>query len=130
MNMLDKFNLLLKSRNLNKRQFSLQSGIPYSTIDNWRKQGYENMHVATFKTLCNFFGVTMESMAYDDREIEYEKDVKQEFPEEENTLLRGYRAASTDTKGTLLLISRQAISASGERVETFAPSEEDKSSAG
>ena len=117
MEFLLKLDSLMENRKLNKRRLSLQSGIPYTTIDGWYKRGYENISMSTFKTLCAFFGVTMESMAYDDRDIEYEKDVKREFPDDESVLLRGYRAASKDTRSNLLLLARQSILAARERTE-------------
>lgn len=128
--MLHKLDSLMREMKLNKRQLSLQSGIPYTTIDGWYKRGYENMSVSTFKTLCSFFGVTMESMAYDDREIEYVKDVIDDKNTDESVLLRGYRAAGEETRGNLLLIARQAISQAGERVETLSPSKDRRESAG
>ena len=70
MNFLEKLDSLLEKRNLNRRQFAIQSGIPYMTIMNWYKRSYEGMAVATLHTLCSYFGVTMDSMAFDDREIE------------------------------------------------------------
>ena len=74
MALLEKINSLIRENELNNRQLSIKSGIPYSTIDGWYKIGCENMRLSTFKTLCSFFGVTMDSMAWDDREIEYIKD--------------------------------------------------------
>ena len=126
----DKLNLLIKAHGYSRKKFSEAIHIPYSTIDNWYKRSYENLSVSTLKTLCSFFGVTMESMAYDDREIAYVKDVNDDRPADESVLLRGYRAAGEETRGTLLLIARQAISQAGERVETFAPSDDRRESAG
>lgn len=92
MTLLEKLDILLKNNGLNKRQFSIQSTIPYSTIDNWYKVGYEKMQLATFRTLCDFFGVTMDSMAYDDMEIVYKKDLApMEFSPEEKGMIHSYR---------------------------------------
>lgn len=74
MNLLDKIDYLIKVNCLNKRQLALKSGIPYSTIDGFYKVVYENMRITTLRALCSYFGVTMDSMAYDDREIEYVRD--------------------------------------------------------
>ena len=74
MTLLEIIDSLIRRNDLNKRQLSIKSGIAYSTIDAFYKVGYENMKLSTFKTLCSFFGVTMDSMAWDDREIEYIKD--------------------------------------------------------
>ena len=74
MNLLEKINFLIERNNLNKRQLSLKSGIPYSTIDGFYKVGYENMRISTLKILCDFFNVTMDSMAFDELEIKYRND--------------------------------------------------------
>lgn len=74
MNLEDKIAFLRDEKNINNRQLSSLSGIPYNTVRNFWIQGVENMRLSTFKTLCSFFGVTMDSMAWDDREIEYIKD--------------------------------------------------------
>ena len=113
----DKLNHLIKAHGYSRKKFSEAIHIPYSTIDNWYKRSYENLSVSTLKTLCSFFGVTMESMAYDDREIEYANDVKGELPDDESVLLRGYRAAGEETRSNLLLLARQSILAARERTE-------------
>ena len=74
MTLLEKIDFLLKEKNLDVRKLSKQSGLGYTAIRNWYARGYENMALSSFKTLCSFFGVTMDSMAWDDREIEYIKD--------------------------------------------------------
>lgn len=75
MNLLEKIDFLVKENSLNKRKLSINADIPYSTIDGLYKVGYENMRLPTFRKLCDYFNVTMDSMAYDDREIEYKSDI-------------------------------------------------------
>ena len=79
MTLLEKIDFLMKKRGMNKRQLSLKSNVPYTTIDGLYKVGYENMRLPTFMKLCDFFNVTMDSMAYDDREIEYKVDAESDF---------------------------------------------------
>ena len=109
MTLLEKIDYLSKNRNLNKRQLSVQSGIPYSTIDGLYKVGYENMRLPTFRTLCDFFGVTMESMAYDEKEIEYRSDRAMEYSPAEADLIRGYRAASEEIQDNMRYQARTAL---------------------
>ena len=71
MTFLEKLDYLMDKNDLNKRRLSLNSGIPYSTIDSWYKIGYERMKLPTFGKLCEYFGVDMESMAFDDLDIVY-----------------------------------------------------------
>ena len=74
MNLLNKIEKLKKDNGLNNRKLSICADIPYSTIDNWWKKGVDNIRLPTFRKLCDYFNVTMDSMAYDDREIEYRTD--------------------------------------------------------
>ena len=102
---LEKLDFLMKKNSLNKKRLSDQSGIPYSTIDGFYKQSYNNIKLSTFKKLCDFFGVTMDSMARDEvTEIEYYNPKKKDLhitPEEE-ILVKCYRSAD-DLDKTLAL---------------------------
>lgn len=97
--------LMSKHSIKNKKQLAVQSGIPYTTIVNWYKRGYENMTISSFKTLCDFFGVTMDSMARDEvTEIEYYNPQKKDLhitPEEE-ILVKCYRTADDLDKSLAL----------------------------
>ena len=87
----EKLSCLISKNGLNRRRFSEASGISYSTIDNWYKRSYEGMTVGTLRTLCSYFGVTMDSMAYDDREIEYVRDREMSFSSDDAAMIRQYR---------------------------------------
>lgn len=72
MTFLQKLDMLLKEHDLNKRKLSELCGIPYTTIMNWYKRGYDNMSLSTFKILCTYFGVTMDYLSRDEiTEIQY-----------------------------------------------------------
>jgi transcriptional regulator with XRE-family HTH domain len=79
MTMLDKISLLMKKNGLNKRQLAIECNLSYGAVDGFFKVSYENMKLSTFIKLCDRFGVTMDSMAYDDREIEYRVDAESDF---------------------------------------------------
>ena len=87
----EKLSYLISKNGLNRRRFSEDSGVSYSTIDNWYKRSYEGMTVGTLRTLCSYFGVTMDSMAYDDREIEYVRDREMSFSSDDAAMIRQYR---------------------------------------
>lgn len=105
MTFLEKLDFLMKKNSLNKKRLSDQSGIPYSTIDGFYKQSYNNIKLSTFKRLCDFFSVTMDSMARDEvTEIEYYNPKKKDLhitPEEE-LLVKCYRAADDLDKALAL----------------------------
>lgn len=69
MTFLEKLDYLMEMNHLNKRKVSQGSGIPYSTVDAFYKQGYNNIKLSTFRKLCDYFGVSMDSMARDDVEF-------------------------------------------------------------
>lgn len=87
----EKLSCLISKNGLNRRRFSEASGISYSTIDNWYKRSYEGMTVGTLRALCSYFGVTMDSMAYDDREIEYIRDREMSISSDDAAMIRQYR---------------------------------------
>lgn len=60
MNLLDKLEMLMKNKGINKRQLSIGSDIPYSTIDNLWKKGYENIKLSTLKKIASFFDVSLD----------------------------------------------------------------------
>lgn len=71
MTLLEKIDFLMEKNELNKNKLSKLADIPYTTIDSLFKIGYEKMKLPTFMKICSFFGVTMDSMAYDENDIEY-----------------------------------------------------------
>jgi len=114
MTLLEKIDLLIKKDNLNKRQLSLRADIPYSTIDGFFKIGYENMKLPTFMKLCDFFNVTMDSMAYDDREIEYRVDERSDF---HKRLARAYFEHPDQQSSVLKLLDLEMTEAERGRKE-------------
>lgn len=60
MDFLEKLNLLMRRDNYNKNSLSKASGIPYTTIDNWYKRGYDNLQLPTVKKLCSFFDTSLD----------------------------------------------------------------------
>lgn len=101
MTFLDKLDALMKRNNLNKKRLSEQSGIPYSTIDSFYKQSYNNIKLSTFKKICDFFDVTMDSMVRDELEIEYYNPNKKDLhiTKQEEIFLQYYRSADDMHKG-------------------------------
>ncbi|MDD6189249.1 MAG: LexA family transcriptional regulator [Clostridiales bacterium] len=54
---------LMEERGINKRELSLGSGIPYTTIDGWFKKGGDNVHLGTLLRLAEYFNVSLDSLA-------------------------------------------------------------------
>jgi Helix-turn-helix. len=100
MNFLEKLDFLIKKNNLNKKRLAEKSGIPYSTIDAFYKKGYNNIKLSNFKKLCEFFGVTMDYMGYDNiSEIEYYSEINKNLnltKHEEDIILHYRKSDSLD----------------------------------
>lgn len=106
MTILEKINYLMAERHINKHELAKLSGIPYTTLDGLYKKGYGGMRLPTFRALCDFFGVTMDSMAWDDQEIVYRKDLKvPELSGEQRNVAEAYgRADEGMQRGVRLLL--------------------------
>lgn len=66
MNFLEKLDFLMKKYGLNKRTLSQKSDIPYTTIDNWYKRGYEGLKLTTLRKLNDFFNTTLDYWILDE----------------------------------------------------------------
>lgn len=101
MTFLEKLDNLLERNKLNKHKLSELSSIPYTTIMGWYQRGYNGMTLTAFKKICDYFGVTLDSMARDELEIEYYNSNKKNLhiTKEEEILLQCYRAADDMHKG-------------------------------
>lgn len=80
MTFLEKLDFLMYKNGINKDKFSILADIPYTTIDGWYKRGYANMTVTVFKKVCDYFHVTMDSMARDEiEEVEFYDPASKDF---------------------------------------------------
>lgn len=93
MNLLNKIDLLLKEKHLNKKQLSKESGVPYTTIVNLYNRDPGNMNLSTFKKLCSFFQVDMTSMAFDELEIQPYDPERMHTTPREREIIKAYRRA-------------------------------------
>jgi plasmid maintenance system antidote protein VapI len=60
MTFLDRVDMLLARRGLNKNQLAALTGIPVSTVYGWYKKGYGSITLPTMLKLSEFFGCSME----------------------------------------------------------------------
>lgn len=103
MTVLEKIELLMTEKNLNKRQLSMDSKIPYSTISNLWVRGSDSMRLPTFRAICDYFKVTMDSMAYDENEIVYREDVEMpEISPTERDMIYSFRYLEEDARTRIL----------------------------
>jgi len=61
MDFLDRLRMLSRNKGLeNNMQLSKASGVPYTTLDNFYRNGYENVKLSTLKKLAVCLGCTIE----------------------------------------------------------------------
>lgn len=108
MNFLDKLDKLMKQSNLNKRTFSIASGIPYTTIDGWYKKGYEKAKMDSIQKVANFFDTSLDYLMNDviDNENFSKNTVNGELDIliDELELIKKYRGLSDHDKNIIQFI--------------------------
>lgn len=60
MNFLERVDMLLNERGINKNQLSALTGIPVSTVYGWYKKGFGSITLPTLLKLSEFFNCSME----------------------------------------------------------------------
>lgn len=105
MNFLEKLNYLMEINNINKHILSKESGIPYSTIDNFYKKGYEKAKLPTIQKLAKYFDTTLDYLIIDEiTDINYGKTYGFQVSFEEMNQIQKYRALSEHGKEVVNLV--------------------------
>ena len=118
MTTLEKIQYLMSSKELNKNNLANELNVPKQNVYNWFNRGCENMALSSFKKLCSFFGVTMDSMAWDDREIEYAGDRNTTtLSRNEQEILKMYAEISEEGKRIIDRSLKEAYTVSLEKKE-------------
>ena len=93
MDFLEKLKFLMQRDGYNKSTLSKACGIPYTTIDNWFKRGYDGLQLSTLRKLNSFFGTTLEYWARDEiTDPDYGKYRDNRFSGAEIEHIKKYRA--------------------------------------
>lgn len=69
MGMIDKLELLMSERGLDKAALSRETGIPYTTVDGFWKKGTENIKRSSLLKLTRYFDCTLDYLADDNIDI-------------------------------------------------------------
>lgn len=100
MNFLEKLDFLMNKYGLNKRTLSQKSDIPYTTIDNWYKRGYEGLKLTTLRKLNDFFNTALDYWILDEiTDPNYGKSSGFEVEYEEMEHIKKYRFISEHLPG-------------------------------
>lgn len=96
MTFLEKLDSLKKKHGLNNRTLSINTGIPYTTIDSFYKKGFRNMKFETLEKLACYFHVsldylmneeiTTDSNGFDENRNQYLEYIRLESGERETVL--------------------------------------------
>ena len=65
MGLTEKLDILMKQTNIYKAELARESGVPYTTIDGFYKNGSENAKLSTLKKLCTYFNCSLDYLADD-----------------------------------------------------------------
>jgi len=99
MNFLEKLNYLMEINSINKHILSKESGIPYSTIDNFYKKGYEKAKLPTIQKLAKYFDTTLDYLIIDEiTDVNYGKTYGFQISFEEMNHIEKYRVLSEHGK--------------------------------
>lgn len=99
MNFLQKLNYMMEKHSLNKNTFSKACNIPYTTINNWYKRGYEGLKLETVRKLAQFFDTSLDYWFLDNITDEnYGKVSGFEIKYEEMEHIKKYRTLDTHGK--------------------------------
>nr|WP_315020985.1 helix-turn-helix transcriptional regulator [uncultured Aminipila sp.] len=105
MNFLEKLNYLMEINNINKNILSKESGIPYSTIDNFYKKGYEKAKLPTIQKLAKYFDTTLDYLIFDEiTDVNYGKAYGFQVSFEEMNHIQKYRALNEHGKEVVNLV--------------------------
>lgn len=104
MDFLDKLNYLMELNNLNKSTLSKSCDIPYTTIDNWYKRGYDGLKLTTLKKLSAFFDVSLDFWIQEKFPIKAKKpsELTEVNSEDVHPLLKIYNDLNTDGQNRLM----------------------------
>ena len=101
--MLDKINVMMYERRINKSELAKGAGIPYTTIDSLFRKGFENTRYPTLRKLAVFFDVSMEYLINDEEDDrDYGKIMPNDISKEEHRLISLWRKMSHEEQLKML----------------------------
>jgi len=98
MNFLEKLDVLMEERGLNKSRLSTGSGIPYTTITSLYEKGYQNIRLSTLRKLSSFFGCSIDYLTAEQEDPESQPADMGDLRPSEIDLIVKYRMAKQSRK--------------------------------
>jgi transcriptional regulator with XRE-family HTH domain len=116
MNFLENLEKLSREKGIqNNYQLAEQSGVAYTTLDNFYRVGYENVKLSTLKKLAAYMGCSLDYLADDDIDADTETNAEKPLQKEINVII-----AELYKKPRALDIIKQLYGASTDEIETSA----------
>ena len=97
MNFLDKLDMLMEEKGINKSKLARESGIPYTTITSLYERGYKDIRLGTLKKLSSFFNCSIDYLAAESDQDDRPADMSRLHPSEIDLISR-YRMAKRSRK--------------------------------
>lgn len=105
MNFLDKLNILMSEKGLNKSTLSKTTGIPYTTIDGWYKKGYGKAKLSSIEILANYFDTTLDYLMREDvTDRDYGRQMDKYVSAEQNLLDLWHNATIEGQQAAIVLL--------------------------
>lgn len=107
----------MKEKGITRGALAEKTGIPYNTIVGFYKKGYSNMQLSNLKRISEFFGVSIDILSDDDKELEEEREKENQlFTAKYTSLSEKGRALVDEVVDGLLSMESRAEVEDGERV--------------
>ncbi|MGM9520884.1 MAG: XRE family transcriptional regulator [Oscillospiraceae bacterium] len=85
----DKLDILMRQRGLTRGSLAAKTGVPYNTIVGFYTKGYKNSKLSNLRRLSEFFGVSLDVLCDDDREL-FQQEEREAAPD----IIKKYSALS------------------------------------
>ena len=69
MKLTEKLDILMAERGITRGRLAEETGIPYNTLVGYYTRGYSNVKLTNLTRLCSYFGVTLDELCDDAREL-------------------------------------------------------------
>ena len=128
----DELKSLIEANYRNLRQFSLESGIPYSTVDTVLRKGVQKAHITSVFRICKALGISADALADGRLELASEEhagavtdphktaQIGIDLNEAEVSLLSDFRELNEEGQGKLTDYASDLV-ASGRYIKSDAP---------
>lgn len=106
MNLLEKLDALKASTGDSNASLARKAGVPVTTIYGLYQKGYANMQLSTLQALCDYFNVSLDYLAKDDKE---DGTINVKLSNTETELISLYRGLNDQGRDTLLGTARGLV---------------------